>query len=43
MTSMLANSLVDGFFGSNAIGKGIVIIQLLCSVAMVAAVRTFPR
>ena len=38
MTSMLANSLVDGFFGSNAIGKGIVIIQLLCSVAMVAAV-----
>ena len=38
MTLLLANSLVDGFFGSNAIGKGIVILQLLCSVAMVAAV-----
>lgn len=33
----LANSLVDGFFQSNWIGKGIVLIQLAASVAMVAA------
>lgn len=38
MTLMLANSLVDGFLGSNAIGKGIVVVQLLCSVGMVAAI-----
>jgi len=38
MTLVLANSLVDGFLKSNAIGQGIVIIQLLCSVGMVAAI-----
>ncbi len=35
---VLANSLIDGYFLSNAIGKGIVIAQLLGSVAMVAAI-----
>ena len=38
MTLVLANSLVDGFLKSNAIGQGIVIIQLLCSIGMVAAI-----
>ena len=35
---MLANSLLDGFMLSNGIGKGIVIAQLLGSVAMFAAI-----
>jgi biopolymer transport protein ExbB/TolQ len=35
---ILANSLVDGFFQSNFIGQGIVIAQLLLSVAMVAVI-----
>lgn len=33
---LLANSLIDGFFKSNFIGQGIVVVQLACSVAMVA-------
>lgn len=38
MTPLLANSLIDGFFKSNFIGQGIVVAQLACSIAMVAAV-----
>lgn len=38
MHLLLANSLIDGFAGSNGIGKFIVIVQLACSVAMVAAI-----
>jgi len=38
MDILLANSLVDGFVGSNAVGRGIVIIQLCLSVGMVAAI-----
>lgn len=38
MLPMFANSLIDGFFVSNAIGKGIVLFQLVASVAMVAAI-----
>lgn len=38
MTFLFANSLVDGFFKSNGIGQGIVLIQICCSVVMVAAV-----
>ena len=37
-TFLIANSLVDGFLGSNAVGRGIVIIQLCLSVGMVAAI-----
>ena len=36
-TFLIANSLVDGFLGSNAVGRGIVIIQLCLSVGMVAS------
>lgn len=35
---ILANSLVDGFIKSNFIGQGIVIVQLLASVVMVATI-----
>ncbi len=35
---LLANSLIDGFLRSNAIGQGIVVMQLIGSVAMVAAI-----
>lgn len=35
---MFANSLMDGFLLSNGIGKGIVVAQLLGSVAMVAVI-----
>lgn len=35
---MLANSLIDGFFKSNGIGQGIVVLQLLGSIIMVAAI-----
>lgn len=35
---ILANSLIEGFLGSNLIGKSIVIIQLAGSVCMVAAI-----
>lgn len=35
---LLADSLVNGFLGSNLMGKGIVIVQLLASVVMVAAI-----
>ncbi len=35
---ILANSLITGFLESNAIGQGIVVVQLVCSVAMVAAI-----
>ncbi|MCR5413352.1 MAG: MotA/TolQ/ExbB proton channel family protein [Kiritimatiellae bacterium] len=35
---VFANSLIDGFLGSNMVGKGIVVVQLACSVAMVAAI-----
>ena len=35
---MLANSLVDGFIQSNMIGRGIVCVQLILSVAMVAVI-----
>ena len=35
---LFANSLIDGFLKSNAVGMGIVILQLLASVVMVAAV-----
>jgi biopolymer transport protein ExbB/TolQ len=38
MAPLLANSLIDGFLKSNLIGQGIVVIQLLCSVAMGAAI-----
>jgi len=35
---LLADSLVNGFLGSNLMGKGIVIVQLLASVVMFAAI-----
>ena len=35
---ILANSLVDGFLGSNLMGQGLVLIQLLGSVVMVATI-----
>ena len=35
---ILANSLVDGFLGSNLMGQGIVLVQILLSVVMVAAI-----
>ena len=35
---ILANSLVDGFLGSNLMGQGIVAVQLLGSVVMLAVV-----
>ena len=35
---LLANSLVDGFLGSNLMGQGIVLVQILLSVVMVAAI-----
>ncbi len=35
---LFANSLLDGFLRSNAIGQGIVVAQLIGSVAMVAAI-----
>lgn len=35
---LLANSLIDGFLGSNAIGQGIVIAQLLGSILMLASI-----
>jgi len=35
---ILANSLVDGFLGSNLMGQGIVVVQLLGSVVMLAVV-----
>ncbi len=35
---ILANSLIDGFLGSNAMGQGIVVVQLLGSVLMVATI-----
>ena len=38
MSLMFANSLLDGFLLSNGIGKGIVIAQLLGSVAMFATI-----
>ncbi len=38
MTLFLANSLLDGFLLSNGIGKGIVAVQLLFSVAMFAVI-----
>lgn len=34
---MLANSLIDGFIGSNFTGQALVLIQLACSVVMVSA------
>ena len=37
-TMILANSLVDGFLGSNLMGQGIVAVQLLGSVVMLAVV-----
>jgi biopolymer transport protein ExbB/TolQ len=38
MSLFFANSLIDGFFVSNAIGKGIVLLQIVGSIAMVAAI-----
>ena len=35
---LIANSLIDGFLGSNLMGQGIVVVQLLASVVMVAAI-----
>ena len=35
---ILANSLVDGFLGSNLMGQGIVLVQILLSVVMFAAI-----
>jgi len=35
---LLANSLIDGFFSSNLMGQGIVEVQLLLSIVMVAAI-----
>ena len=35
---ILANSLIDGFLGSNLMGQGIVLVQILLSVVMVAAI-----
>ena len=37
-TMILANSLVDGFLGSNLMGQGIVLVQLLGSVVMLAVI-----
>ena len=36
--TLLANSLVDGFSKSNGIGQGIVVVQIVASVVMVAAI-----
>ena len=38
MNLLLANSLLDGFLKSNGIGQGIVIIQIVASILMVAAI-----
>ena len=35
---ILANSLIDGFLGSNLMGQGIVLVQILLSVVMIAAI-----
>ena len=35
---ILADSLVNGFLGSNLMGQGIVVVQLLASVVMIAAI-----
>ena len=35
---LLANSLIDGFLGSNFMGQGLVVLQLLGSVVMVATI-----
>jgi len=35
---LFANSLVNGFLGSNFMGKGLVVIQIACSVIMLAAI-----
>ena len=35
---LIANSLVDGFLGSNLVGQGIVVVQLLSSVVMFAVI-----
>ena len=35
---LLANSLIDGFLNSNGIGQGIVVLQVLGSIIMVAAI-----
>ena len=35
---ILANSLIDGFLGSNVVGQGIVVLQLLFSVIMFAVI-----
>ena len=35
---LFANSLIDGFMGSNLMGKGLVLVQLLGSVVMVAVI-----
>ena len=35
---LLANSLIDGFLKSNGVGQGIVVLQVLGSIAMVAAI-----
>ena len=35
---ILANSLIDGFLGSNLMGQGIVLVQILLSVVMFAAI-----
>ncbi len=35
---LLANSLIDGFLGSNTMGQGIVVAQLIASVVMVATI-----
>ena len=37
-TMILANSLVDGFLGSNLMGQGIVLVQLLGSIVMLAVI-----
>ena len=38
MVEFFASSLVDGFFKSSFMGKGIVLVQLASSIVMVAAV-----
>ena len=38
MNILFADSLVNGFLGSNLMGQGIVVVQLLASVIMVAAI-----
>ena len=35
---LIANSLVDGFVGSNLMGQGIVAVQLIGSLIMTAAI-----